>query len=68
MSWYWIVLLVIFYIVMWTITTIAFTRWAKNSDTGWIVVGAMWPFVAVPLFIAKIVDKYGYKEETNEST
>ena len=70
MSWYWIVLLVIFYIVMWIITAIAFTRWAKNSDAGWLVVGAVWPFVlmcipllAVILFVNKIVDKYGYKEE-----
>lgn len=70
MSWYWIVLLVIFYIAMWIITTIAFTWWAKNSDAGWLVGGAMWPFVlvcipfvAIFLFVNKVVDKYGYKEE-----
>lgn len=68
MSWYLIALLIVFYIAMWIITTIAFTRWAKNSDTGWLIVGAIWPltlisipFVAVTLFVAKIVDKYGYK-------
>ncbi len=69
MSWYLIVLLIVFYIVMWIITTIAFTRWTKSSDPGWIVAGAVWPlvlmsvpFVAMFLFVAKIVDKYGYKE------
>ena len=70
MSWYWIVLLVIFYIVMWTITAIAFSRWSKNPDAGWILVCALWPLVlcACPLIslfciIEKIVNKYGYKEE-----
>ena len=69
MSWYWIVLLVIFYIVMWPITSIAFTRWAKNSDTGWLAVGALWPlilcaipFVFTAIIIEKIVNKYGYKK------
>ena len=71
MSWYLIVLLIIFYMVMWIITTIAFTRWAKNSDAGWLLIGAVWPLtlmsiplVAVILFVDKIVDKYGYKEES----
>lgn len=70
MSWYLIVLLIVSYIAMWIITTIAFTRWVKNSDAGWLVVGALWPltlicipFVAVILFVSKIVDKYGYREE-----
>ena len=70
MSWYLIILLIVFYIAMWIITTIAFTRWAKSSDAGWLVVGAVWPltimsipFVAVILLVTKIVNKYGYKEE-----
>ena len=70
MSWYLIILLIIFYIVMWIITTVSFTRWAKNSNAGWLVAGAVWPliliyvpFVAVIWFVAKIVDKYGYTEE-----
>lgn len=55
---------------MWIITTIAFTQWAKNSDAEWLFVGALWPlslmcvpFVAVILFVSKIVNKYGYKEK-----
>lgn len=55
---------------MWIITTVSFTRWAKNSNAGWLVAGAVWPliliyvpFVAVIWFVAKIVDKYGYTEE-----
>jgi hypothetical protein len=71
MSWYLIVLLIVFYIAMWIITTIAFTRWSKNSDADWLAIGAFWPFalacvplVAVILFVSKIVDKYGYKEES----
>ena len=71
MNWYLIVLLIVFYIAMWIITTIAFTRWAKNSDAEWLFVGALWPlslmcvpFVAVILFVSKIVDKYSYKEES----
>lgn len=71
MSWYLIVLLIIFYIVMWIITTIAFTLWAKSTDPEWLLVGALWPltlicipFVAVILLISKIVDKYGYREES----
>lgn len=71
MSWYLIVLLIIFYIVMWIITSIAFTRWTKSSDLGWCFLGMVWPlalvcvpFIAVILFVSKIVDKYGYKEES----
>ena len=70
MSWYWIVLLVIFYIVMWIITTIALSRWSKNQDPEWVFVGALWPSILcicplICLFyiIEKIVNKYGYKEE-----
>ncbi len=70
MSWYLIVLLIIFYIVMWIITTIAFARWAKSSDSGWLIIGAIWPLtficiplVAVILFVDKIANKYGYKEK-----
>ena len=71
MSWYLIVLLIIFYMVMWIITTIAFARWAKNSDAGWLIVGAVWPLtltciplVAMILFVDKIIDNYNYKEES----
>lgn len=71
MSWYLIVLLIVLYIAMWIITAIDFTRWTKSSDTGWLMVGSVWPLtlmsiplVAVILFVAKIVDKYGYKEES----
>lgn len=75
MSWFLIVPLIVFYIAMWIITTIAFTRWAKNSNAGWLVVGAIWPLtliciplVAVIWFVVKIVDKYGYREsKANES-
>ena len=70
MSWYLIVLLVVFYIAMWIITAIALTRWSKNSDEGWTVLGMMWPlilicipFIAGILLVSKIVDKYGYKEK-----
>ena len=70
MSWYLIVLLIVFYIVMWIITTIAFTRLTKSSGEEWLVAGAIWPLtlvciplIVVTLFVAKIVDKYGYKEE-----
>lgn len=70
MSWYWIVLLVIFYIVMWIITAIAFSRWSKNPDDGWLFISALWPLVlcAIPLvftvyIVEKIVNKYGYKED-----
>jgi len=67
MSWYWIVLLVIFYIVMWIITAIGFSRWAKNSDPGWIALGMVWPLVLVCIpivcLICVIVEKYAYKED-----
>lgn len=70
MSWYLIVLFIVFYIAMWIITTIAFTRLAKDSDAGWLIVGALWPLtvifipLAIILLLVKtIVDKYGYKEE-----
>ena len=70
MSWYLIVLLIVFYIIMWIITAIAFSRWAKSSDDGYFVMGALWPLVAmciplavVVLFVKEIVDKYGYKKE-----
>ena len=70
MSWYLIVLLVVFYIAVWIITTIALTWLAKNSNTEWLIIGMLWPFVLVCIpFIAviglvdKIADKYGYKEE-----
>lgn len=70
MNWYWIILLMIFYIVMWTITAIAFSRWSKNTDAGWLVVGALWPlvlcvvpFVSIICVVEKIVNKYGYKED-----
>ena len=56
---------------MWSITTIILTRLAKNSDPEWIAFGMVWPlllmgvpFMVVTLFVIKIVDKYGYKEET----
>lgn len=74
MSWYVITLLVILsiivYIVVWSLTTLALGRWAKNSDPGWIVAGMLWPivlvcvpFVAAILFVEKIVEKYGYRGE-----
>lgn len=71
MSWYLIVLLIIFYIVMWSITTIILTRLAKSSNSElWIPFGAIWPLVlmcvplvAVILLVEEVVDKYGYKEE-----
>ncbi len=66
MSWYLIVLLVIFYIAMWSITAIVVTRYVKSSEPEWIVLGLIWPIVLifVPFVIVeKIVDKYGYKEE-----
>lgn len=55
---------------MWTITAIAFSRWSKNTDAGWLVVGALWPlvlcvvpFVSIICVVEKIVNKYGYKED-----
>ena len=70
MSWYLIILFIIFYIVMWSITAIALSRWTKSSDPGWNALGMVWPlvlavvpFVAVILLVAEVVDKYGYKEE-----
>ena len=70
MRWYWIVLLVIFYIVMWTITSIIFSRVFETSDDETILVGLFWPLalLVTPIFIIliiveKIVDIYGYKED-----
>lgn len=70
MSWYWILLLVIFYIVMWIITSIIFSRLFENSDEERMIVGFFWPFALLvsPFFILyivveKIVDIYGYKED-----
>lgn len=70
MSWYWIVLLVIFYIVMWTITSTIFSRVFENSDEERMLVGLFWPLALLisPIFIIyiiveKIVDIYGYRED-----
>lgn len=70
MSWYLIVLLIILYIVMWSITAIALSRLTKSSDPGWNALGMVWPlvlmcipFIAVILFVEIIVNKYGYKKE-----
>jgi hypothetical protein len=70
MSWYLIVLFIILYIVMCCITAIILSRFAESSDPQWIALGMAWPavlmcvpFVAVILLVAKIFDKYGYKEE-----
>ena len=70
MSWYLIILFIILYIVIWSITAIALSRWTKSSDPGWNALGMVWPlvlmvipFVVVILLVEKIVNKYGYKKE-----
>ncbi len=72
MSWYEIVLFVIFYIVMWIITAIVLSRWSNNTNPEWVYVGLVWPFIlcACPLIfliniVGEIVNKYGYKEDKN---
>lgn len=67
MSWYLIVLLIVFYIVMWSITAIVLTRITKSSDPEiWTAFGVVWPlilmcvpFIAGFMFVNKIADKYG---------
>ena len=39
MSWYLVVLLIVFYIVMWCITAITLSRLTKNPDPEWIALG-----------------------------
>lgn len=70
MSWYMIILLIALYIVIWVITSVLLSRWAKNASPGRVYVGLFWPFVIViiPLLILilaveEIVKKYGFKEE-----
>lgn len=70
MSWYMIILLIALYTVMWVITSVGFSRWAKNADPGWVVVGLLWPlviatipFMILILAVEKIVKKYGFKED-----
>lgn len=73
MSWYMIILLIALYIVMWVITSVAFSRWMESASPGWAFVGFIWPFViaSIPLVILilaveAIVKKYGFKEDSHE--
>lgn len=71
MSWYWIVLIVVCYILLSVVTCLVFSRVAKNTENEVIVLsGIFWPLVVISLpiimlviLLYKIVDEYKYKEE-----
>lgn len=71
MSWYWIVLIVVCYVLLSAVTCIILSRVAKSEDSGIIVLfGIFWPLfvISLPIIILmfllyEIVDKYGYKVE-----
>ena len=71
MSWYWIFLIVVCYVLLSAVTCIIFSRVAKDTDDGTsVLVGMFWPLIVILLpiilliiLLCAIVDKYGYKEE-----
>lgn len=71
MSWYWIISLIVFYIVMWTITAVVVSRLTEcDIRENCVIIGIFWPIVllwvpilVIAFFIGNIVEKYGYKEE-----
>ena len=71
MSWYWIVLIVIGYILLSAVACVVLSRTMKTTDNAIIVLfGMFWPLfiISLPIIILmillnKIIDKYGYKEE-----
>ena len=72
MSWYWIILIVVCYVLLSAVTCIVLSRVAKITDECITVLsGIFWPLVVILLPITmlmillyEIVDRYGYKEET----
>ena len=72
MSWYWIILIVVCYVLLSAVTCIVLSRVAKITDEYITVLsGIFWPLVVILLPITmlmillyEIVDRYGYKEET----
>ena len=71
MSWYWIVLIVIGYILISAVTCVVVSRTTKTVDSGIVVLSGMfWPLFIVSLPIIMLIellylaiDKYGYKEK-----
>lgn len=71
MSWYWIVLIVIGYVLLSAVTGIILSRVAKCTDSMinvsfglfWPLVVILLPIVMLIILLDKIVDRYGYKED-----
>lgn len=71
MSWYWIVLIFVCYVLLSAVTCIVLSIVTKNTDDSIIVLfGMFWPLVVLLLpiitlilLLYEIVDRYGYKEE-----
>lgn len=71
MSWYWIVLIFVCYVLLSAVTCIVLSIVTKNTDDSIIVLfGMFWPLVVLLLPIVtlilllyEIVDRYGYREE-----
>lgn len=70
MSWYWIVLIVVCYVLLSAVTCIIFSRVAKTNDEIIVLFGIFWPLIVILLpiilliiLLDKIVDKYRYGEE-----
>lgn len=71
MSWYWIVLIVVYYVLLSAVICTILSKLAKDIDDGIIVLfGICWPLIVIllPIIILIIllyetVDKYRYKEE-----
>ena len=74
MSWYWIVLIVVCYVLLSAVTGIVLSRVAKDAESGLIVlIGMFWPLIVISLpimvliiLLYEIVDKYRYKEDGHE--
>ncbi len=71
MSWYWIILIFVCYVLLSAVTCIVLSIVTKNTDDSIIVLfGMFWPLVVILLpvimliiLLYEIVDRYGYKEE-----
>lgn len=71
MSWYWIVLIGAFYVLLSAVTCVVLSRATKITDGELIVsLGIFWPLLVIALpiimliiLLEKLVDKYGYKEK-----
>lgn len=70
MSWYWVILIIVCYVLLSAIACIILSRVAKNVESGMIVlIGTLWPLVVmlspIIMFIIllyEIVDKCRYNE------